>query len=135
MTDKKFSRVIIQNEQQQFLVVVHANGQCNFPGGKIEAGESAQHAAIRETFEEANIIVDNLNLICKDNFPLGNDIWDGNFFTASIYKGKIKNMEPEKLLEVGFKDESWVRDNGSTMFVANILDRLQQTKKTSKHLK
>lgn len=71
------------------------------------------------------IIVENLKLVCKDNFPLGFDVWDGNFFTASIYKGKVKNMEPHKLLDVAFKDESWIRENGPPMFVANILDHMQ----------
>lgn len=130
---KKFSRVIIKNELEQYLVVIHPNGQCNFPGGKIEEYENAEQAARRETYEEVGIQVKDLKLVLNNNFPLGENIWDGYFFTCKSYNGNIINNEPEKLLEVGFKDKEWVIKNGPKMFVADIIDFLDKsTQKTTK---
>lgn len=38
-------------------------GQISFPGGKIEAGETAQNAAFRETWEEIGLTRDKIELI------------------------------------------------------------------------
>lgn len=126
---KKFSRVIITNDLGQYLVVVHLNGQCNFPGGKIEEYETPEQAARREIYEEVGIQVKELNLVINSDFPLGEDVWDGYFFTAKSYSGNIINNEPEKLLEVGFKDKEWVIKNGPLMFVGDIIDFLDNISK------
>lgn len=41
---------------------VHSN-QISFPGGKLESGESAMQAAIRETFEEIGVLPENIRII------------------------------------------------------------------------
>lgn len=61
-----------------------AAGQWGFPGGKLEPGESAKEAAIRETKEESNLVVTNLvDIKLKLDKPLG------MFYTRS-YSGNIK---------------------------------------------
>lgn len=53
--------VFPENEQLQLLLTRRADhlrhhpGQISFPGGKIEAGETAAAAALRETYEETGI--------------------------------------------------------------------------------
>ena len=39
-------------------------GEISFPGGRIEAGESPEEAAVRETFEETGIPCDKIEVIC-----------------------------------------------------------------------
>lgn len=41
----------------------HHPGQISFPGGKIEAHENSQQAALRETYEETGIAPEQLHLI------------------------------------------------------------------------
>lgn len=55
------------NEAGQVLLVRRAIepriGTWVFPGGYMDIGESAEEAAIRETLEEAHLVVDDLSLV------------------------------------------------------------------------
>ena len=82
--------VIILDSQDRVLLLRRtpgnywAAGQWGFPGGKLEPGESAKEAAIRETKEESNLVVTNLvDIKLKLDKPLG------MFYTRS-YSGNIK---------------------------------------------
>tara|TARA_B110001452_G_scaffold49016_1_gene37432 strand:+ start:434 stop:829 length:396 start_codon:yes stop_codon:yes gene_type:complete len=51
---------VIVNPQQQILLALrhqhlHQGGKWEFPGGKIEAGETVQQAIIREIYEEVSL--------------------------------------------------------------------------------
>ncbi len=48
---------------QRALHLRHHPGQISFPGGKIEAGETACQAALRETAEETGITADSIQLL------------------------------------------------------------------------
>jgi 8-oxo-dGTP pyrophosphatase MutT (NUDIX family) len=58
-----------ENSQLQLLLtrraahLRHHPGQISFPGGKIEAGETAAAAALRETFEELGIEPQQIQLL------------------------------------------------------------------------
>ena len=41
------------------------SGQISFPGGKLEENESLQQAALRETYEEVGVDIENINLITQ----------------------------------------------------------------------
>lgn len=54
---------LIENEQGQLLAckraeTTHLGGHWEFPGGKIEPGESAQDALIREIAEELGVVIE-----------------------------------------------------------------------------
>ena len=57
--------MLVINEEGQILLLKRtpeshfAPGQWGYPGGKIEAGETPLHAAIRETEEETQLVVRN----------------------------------------------------------------------------
>ena len=81
--------VILDNEDRVLLLRrtpgdYWAAGQWGFPGGKLEPGETAKEAAIRETKEESNLVVTNLV-----DVKLKLDKLLGMFYTRS-YSGNIK---------------------------------------------
>jgi dTMP kinase len=104
------ARVVIQNEKGEILLVKDKKWNCwNYPGGRIEKGETPEEAAKREAFEETNLIVKDLKKMAKEkiffaNLPMGNQHWKGYFFRTNKYLGEIKNKEPEKILDIKFVD-------------------------------
>jgi len=125
---KKFVRVIIKNNNGDFLIVNQLNGGANFPGGKIEANESSEEAAKREVLEETGLIINDLKLVHNSMFELGKDNWDGYFFTAS-YDGNPINKEPTKIKEIGFKNKEWIKENASKVFVNDVLMVIESNSK------
>lgn len=72
-------------------------GGWEFPGGKLEPGESAAEACVREIREELHVIVGNLEPLCTvehdyEEFHLSMDC-----FTCSIVAGEIDDTEHESL--------------------------------------
>lgn len=130
--NKQFVRVIVRDSEENVLIVVHRNdrkggkGVWNFPGGKIEVGESPEAAARREVQEETGISVNALSLVCEDYFMLGHDIWKGYFFRAIFDGGSPKNLEPHKFSRVEFIDQTTVKRRGVKAFVSDIMDMMNE---------
>ncbi|MCE8163001.1 MAG: dTMP kinase [Candidatus Moeniiplasma glomeromycotorum] len=103
----QFSRVVISNEKGEFLLVKDKWGW-NFPGGKIEKGETPEQAAKREVFEETNLEVESLEKIGERNiffanFPNPeNRVWKAHFYLAGRYSNQIKIKEKTKILDLKF---------------------------------
>lgn len=80
-----------------------------FPGGKLEPGESGADACIREIQEELGVTIDNLDFLCTvehdyETFHLSMDC-----FTCSITSGTISDTEHENLRWLGL-DNLWSVD-------------------------
>jgi 8-oxo-dGTP pyrophosphatase MutT (NUDIX family) len=71
------SVVIILNEQNEVLLQKRLDGYWGLPGGLMDLGESFEEVAIREVYEEAGLVVENLKLL--------------NVFSGSEYYLKVPN--------------------------------------------
>lgn len=132
-----FSRVIIQNERGEFLLVKDKKWGWNFPGGKIEEGETPELAAKREVFEETNLVVENLEKITEENvfyanLPKGNQHWKGYFFWANKYSGKIKIKEVGKILDIKFMNYNSSETNEKQQPYQFYLEKIEKFKKYAK---
>lgn len=95
--NSQFVRVIIQNSQKKFLIMktkYFKQAYWNFSGGKVEKNEHPSAAAIREIFEETNLLINNLKELEIIQIEIDKELWDGLFIlqetmlTSSIIKSK-----------------------------------------------
>ena len=71
-------RVLLRDENGKILILKRSTdsktnpGKWELPGGKVDQGESFDHALIREVHEETNlkIALDHVTGICEQNLPL-----------------------------------------------------------------
>lgn len=78
---------------------LQGQGTWTMPGGKVEFMEKLIDAAKRELEEETSLIANKLDLLC-----ISDDITDtAHYVTVGFivreYKGEVKTMEPETILE------------------------------------
>ena len=116
------SVAILQNQQGEFLLASRPPnkpwaGWWEFPGGKIEAGESAEHALIRELQEELGITPTHIQpwLTRIYNYPATHDFAAKtvklHFFFVNAWQGNLIGLENQQL--------SW--QNPNNISVAPIL--------------
>ena len=70
----------------------------HLPGGKVDAGEAVQDAAVRELFEEVGVTVavGSLQFLGVARYRDDERDMDIFFFATSEWAGEIENREPEK---------------------------------------
>ena len=56
--------LVVVKKGEQFLCSIHKERGVEFPGGKLEKGETLQAAAIREVLEETNVKIKNVQELC-----------------------------------------------------------------------
>ncbi|MDD6878658.1 MAG: NUDIX domain-containing protein [bacterium] len=101
--------IIILNDKGQILLgkrgedlikakcEMHEEGTWTLPGGNIEYGETFEEAGVRETKEETNLDVSDLEVFCvqTDLNEYAHYISVG--MLAHSYKGELKVMEPNEI--------------------------------------
>ena len=103
--------VIVLNEKNQLLLglrnddpemadsELHLEGTWTMPRGKLEFGESFEEAGIRETKEETNLDVEDVEVICfaNDKNQYAQFVTVG--MIAKKYSGEVKTMEPDEIVD------------------------------------
>ncbi|WP_408007314.1 RNA deprotection pyrophosphohydrolase [Pseudalkalibacillus sp. A8] len=74
----------------QWLLTEHPRRGIEFPGGKVEKGESAEKAAVREVFEETGATVDALTYLGQYRVKGKGGTIIKNVYFATIDKIKLK---------------------------------------------
>ena len=97
LEDKKLTYVVMgARNQDKWIFVRHRDRQTwEMPAGHIEAGESADRAAVRELFEEAGVVKSSLEVICDYEVTVGTKVEYGRLYGVTVYE-----MEPQKEFEI-----------------------------------
>lgn len=81
------------------ILLLHRNTtkrrQWEIPGGKIDEGEEAEQAALREVKEELNVDVEIIDLLGAKEFNEDDFSMHYTWFAAKITNGSPEIMEPE----------------------------------------
>jgi len=83
--------VVVPIKDKKFLMVNNPKRGWEFPGGKVEKGESPYEAALRESYEEAGIIFKSLNFVKRE----------GDIF---IFAGEVERVEGGEMNWQFFED-------------------------------
>jgi len=80
--------LVICRYKNQWLFTRHKKRGLEFPGGKVELGETPEAAAIREVKEETGAIIDSLRYIGQYEV-----IGSNEHFVKNVYFAKITSIE------------------------------------------
>jgi 8-oxo-dGTP diphosphatase len=82
---------VITRYKDKWLLTEHRRRGYEFPGGKVEEGETAEQAAIREVFEETGGIVKNLTYVGQYRVT-GKD----KIIIKSIFFADVEELEKQE---------------------------------------
>ncbi|MDN7240172.1 nucleoside triphosphatase YtkD [Planococcus sp. N028] len=85
--------LVIAKYQGRWLLTNHLVRGLEFPGGKVEAGESLSAAARREVYEETGAVVEDLEWLAEYV------VYTDKPFCKTVFLGTISRMEKIPLLE------------------------------------
>ena len=103
--------VIVLNEKKQILLglrnedeekadsELHGEGTWTMPGGKLEYGESFEEAGVRETKEETDLNVTDIEVFCMNNDLNKHAQFVTVGLIAREYNGEVKVMEPDEIID------------------------------------
>lgn len=82
--EKKDKVLIAQRSKKDFLF-----GKWEFPGGKVEEGETLEECLKRELFEELGILATVGEYFCTSSFIVNDQSFDMCVFKVQSFKGEI----------------------------------------------
>ncbi|KAA3669265.1 8-oxo-dGTP diphosphatase MutT [Pectobacterium carotovorum] len=103
MTQKQLSVAvgIIRNAEKQYFIArrpdgVHMAGMWEFPGGKVEEGETPEQALIRELHEETGIEASAPQALNDKTFSTPERIITLHFFLVETWQGEPYGREGQE---------------------------------------
>ena len=110
----------VLKDKKNFLIAKRGFNQSfpskwEFPGGKVEKGESFQNALIREIKEELNVTINVLKKIASERVEVKDVLISIHYYYAEIISGTVELMEHDH-----FK---WVRKSSINNFDFIIGDK------------
>ncbi|TQV75265.1 8-oxo-dGTP diphosphatase MutT [Aliikangiella marina] len=82
----------------------HKGGYWEFPGGKIETGESHEEALVREIAEEINIRIEAPQLFERIDFDYPEKSVSLNFFLTEAFSGEPEGLEGQAIKWVAWPE-------------------------------
>ncbi len=112
---------VICTYKDKWLLTKHKKRGLEFPGGKVEQGETLEEAAVREVYEEVGGVVKSLTFI-GEYFVQD----PHNPFVKAIFFGEVERLEEK---------ENYLGEKDKTQLFIFLLEPLLQTRNQVKNLK
>lgn len=101
---------IVFNDQQEVFLSLRGDNATNeagtweFPGGKVDFGETLETAIVREFFEEYGMVIELTGLLTVANhiLPDEHQHWVSPTFLAKHLSGQPEIREPAKCAGIGW---------------------------------
>ena len=107
MKPKQVAGCVIVDELERVLLLhrIKTNDtRWELPGGKVDADETAEAAAVREAGEELGVEVRLVKALGSCDFAEGGQDWHYMWFHAEIISGEPRVMEPDKFDDLDYFD-------------------------------
>lgn len=111
--------LILVKRNNKWLLTHHPTRGIEFPGGKIEKHETAREAAIRETYEETGVRINNLQRIASYV------VFDTSPFHKEVFRAEVETIEnkPKSSETIGvhwLTDEQFEREEQLSFHMKDI---------------
>lgn len=100
--------LVICRKGQKWLLTNHKKRGLEFPGGKVEQGESLEEAARREVLEETGALIHQLQFIGEYEVT-----FQGKTFVKAIYLGDVAEIEEK---------DNYYETAGPVLIAGNLLE-------------
>jgi len=96
----EFVRAVVERDGKYLVIREKKRSDgWNFPGGKIDEGESSVNAVVRELGEETGLFPKQVVPLFRKIFHIDGVPWHGIFFKVEA-EGEPEIQEPDKCLEM-----------------------------------
>lgn len=96
--------LVLLKHEGKWLCTIHKHRGVEFPGGKLEPGETLEEAAVREVFEETGVRVKNLQWFAEYA------VHDDTLFCKTVFTAQFASQE-DIAFDLETSGMTWLTDN------------------------